>query len=143
MCIESVTDSSHLCPCGCGNTFPVYSGRVRYGADLSASFSVAHILHCPDGATAWLHLRSGSWFDDDDRNCWVTMQLFADSENVVTTIRDPESSPLWPSRDHSERYLSRAEVLAQNGGKEWAINCRLGIEEHHAPTQQFLRGGGA
>lgn len=142
MCIDNVIESSRICPCGCGNTFPVYSGRLNYGVNQSTLFSVAHMLHCPDGATAWLHLCSGSWFADDDRNCWVTMQLFADSDNVVTTIKDPEASPLWPTREMSARYLRRAEVLAQDGGKDWAINCRLGIEEHHDATQRFLRGVG-
>ena len=140
MCIERLIEIPRLCPCGCGNTFPVYSGRLKYGDENSVSFSVALMLHCPEGATAWMHLCSGSWFADDDRDCWITMQLCADSNEVVTTIKDPQSSPLWPTRDSSERYLTRAEVLAQCGGKDWAINRRLDIEEHHAPTRQFLCG---
>jgi hypothetical protein len=68
------------------------------------------------------------------------MHLYLDDDgNVVTRIEDPEQSPLWPSRNQAHRYLSREEVLAQNGAKEWAIGRRLDFENHHSPTGQFLR----
>ncbi len=140
MSLEGVTEKQHECPCGCGNSFPIYSGRLNYGQEQSIRFSVAHMLHCSKGATAWLHLCSGSWFADDDRNCWVTMQLWADKNEVATTIKDPQESPLWLARAASDRYLTREEVLAQQGGKNWAIDRRLEIEEQHAETRQYLQG---
>jgi hypothetical protein len=68
------------------------------------------------------------------------MHLYLDDEeNVITRIEDPEGSPLWPSRNQANRYLTREEVLAQNGAKEWTIGRRLDFEYHHSPTKQFLR----
>jgi hypothetical protein len=68
------------------------------------------------------------------------MHLYLDDqENVITRIEDPEESPLWPSRNQAYRYLTREEVLAHTGAKEWAIGRRLDFEDHHLPTKQFLR----
>ena len=140
MCIESIASEDRICPCGCGQQFPVYSGRLKYGPGHEAYFAVAHMEHCDSGPHVWFLLGSGPWFDGDTRNCWVTMHLFTDEENVITRIEDPQKSPFWHWQDSSDRYLTRDEVLSQEGGKDWAINRRLDFENHHPATAQFLRG---
>lgn len=122
---------------------PVSQGQLRYGPDQIAYFSVAHMEHCDSGPHVWLMLGSGPWFSGDTRNCWVTLHLYTDDENVVTRIEDPDESPFWKWPRDDARYLTRAEVLSQEGGKEWAINRRLDFEKHHQPTEAFLRGSDA
>ena len=119
--------------------FPVFFGTLRYSGDYEVVFVAAHLVHGDSGPHVWFMLGSGPWFEDA-RNCWVTMHLYIDDDdNVVTRIEDPEESPLWPSRNREFRYLSREEVLAKDGAKEWAIGRRLDFENHHSPTEQFLR----
>ena len=138
--IGDVISETRQCLCGCGQVFPVFWGNLRYNTDYEVKFVAAHLVHRDSGPHVWFLLGSGPWFQGDDRNCWVTMHLYVDDDgNVVTRIEDPEESPLWPSRNQAYRYLSREEVLAQDGAKEWAIGRRLDFENHHSPTEQFLR----
>ena len=94
--------------------------------------------HCSSGPHVWMLFGSGPWFQGDKRNCWVTLHLWATETDVVTRIEDPSESPFWPSHPESERYLTRDEVLSQEGGKEWAIERRLDFERHHDETSAFL-----
>lgn len=138
MCIETIFESSRNCPCGCGQVFPVFTGRLRYGAEDEVTFKAAHLNHCESGPHLWLLLGSGPWFEGDARNCWVTLHVWVDDKNVKTSITDPTESPFWLERTDKERYLTRDEVLSQKGGKEWAIERRLDFEEHHKPTERFI-----
>lgn len=140
MRIEQLTSENRTCPCGCGQVFPVFLGRLKYGDEHEFRFKAAHLTHGDSGSHVWLLLGSGPWFENDKRNCWVTMHLYSDNENTITRIEDPEESPFWPSHDEGERYLTRLEVMSQDGGKEWAINRRLDFEDHHEPTAAFLQG---
>ena len=138
--IREVRSKTWLCPCGTGHEFQVFWGSLRYSPDYEVKFVAAHLEHSDSGPHVWFLLGSGPWVQGDDRNCWVTMHLYLDDqENVITRIEDPEESPLWSSRNLEYRYLTREEVLAQNGAKEWAIGRRLDFEYHHLPTKQFLR----
>ena len=137
--IGDVSSETWRCPCGCGQVFPVFFGTLRYSGDYELKFLAAHLEHCDSGPHVWFMLGSGPWFEDG-RNCWITMHLYIDDDdNVVTRIEDPEGSPLWPSRNQEYRYLSREEVLTQEGAKEWAIGRRLDFEKHHSLTEHFLR----
>jgi hypothetical protein len=138
--IEDVLADTMQCHCGCGQEFPVFFGRLRYSDDYELVFVAAHLVHGNSGPHVWFTLGSGPWFDDDNRNCWVTMHIYVDDDdNVVTRIEDPEESPFWPSRNQEYRYLSREEVLALDGAKDWAIGRRLHFVNHHSATSQFLR----
>ncbi len=138
MCIENLTLEDRICPCGCGQSVPVYLGQLRYGPDNHAGFAVTHMEHCESGPHVWFMLRSGPWVAGDDRDCWVTMHLYTDNDNVVTRIEDPDKSPFWRWEKRTDRYLTREEVLSQEGGKDWAIDRRLDFEAHHQPTVHFL-----
>lgn len=138
MCIEKIDYETKVCPCGCEQKVPVFVGELRYLGENFVNFAVTHMEHCSSGPHVWLALGTGPWFADDERNCWVTLHLYTDDENVVTRISDPEDSPFWRWRRDADRYLTRDEVLAQAGGKEWAIDRRLDFEEHHRATGDFL-----
>lgn len=138
MCIEPIELEMRVCPCGCEQPVPVYIGTLHYGEENFVNFTVTHMEQCSSGPHVWLMLGSGSWFADDDRNCWVTLHLYSDKENIITRVSDPKDSPFWRWKVDDDRYLSRDEVLAQDGGKEWAIERRLDFEEHHSATAQFL-----
>lgn len=139
MCIDRVSRVNRICPCGCEQSIPVFWGELQYGPDRRVAFAAAHMEHCDNGPHVWLLLGSGPWFADDERNCWVTMHLYTDEDNVVTRIEDPEESPFWRWERRQDRYLTREEVLSHEGGKEWAIDRRLDFEEHHVATADFLR----
>lgn len=136
MCIETISESQKTCPCGCEQVFPAFTGTLRYGPEQIVAFRAGHLRD--PGPHLWLQLGSGPWFEDDGRDCWVTLHLWVDGTEVKTSISDPAKSPFWPEHSDKERYLSREEVLSREGGKEWAIARRLDFEEHHKPTERFL-----
>ena len=137
---ETLGTVQRNCPCGCEQMYPVYWGRMTYGAYGEFVFAVAHLRHRNGGPHAWLQLGSGPWFDDD-RPCLITLHVYVDDSNILTSIQDPQESPFWPPPDAGPRLLTRAEVLSREGGKEWAVARRLDLERHHPPTAQFLRAG--
>lgn len=138
MCIEQISSELRICPCGCGQSFPIFSGSLRYNPEQIALFKAAHMQHCDSGPHIWLLIGSGPWFNGDERDCWVTLHLWVKEAEVITRIEDPNESPFWPSHSDEERYLTREEVLSQDGGKEWAINRRLDFEKHHEETAAFI-----
>jgi len=138
MSIKKINIETKVCPCGCDQEVLLYKGELRYGTDSFVNFAVSHMEHCSSGPHVWLVLGTGSWFANDDRNCWVTLHLHSDGKDIATRISDPEDSPFWRWRTDDDRYLTRQEVLAQDGGKEWAINRRIEFEEQHRATTEFL-----
>jgi hypothetical protein len=111
---------------------------MRYGPDQTVLFKAAHMQHFSSGPHVWVLFGSGPWFEGDQRDCWVTLHLWATETDVVTRIEDPSESPFWASHQESERYLTREEVLSREGGKEWVIGRRLDFVSHHNMTNAFL-----
>ena len=118
----------------------MYIGNMQYGDMGRIAFQVAHLEHCDSGPHVWLMVGSGPWFDNDDRDCWVTLHLWQEDNEVKTSISDPQMSPFWASAEPKNRYLLREEVLAQPGGREWAIDRRLEFVNLHLPTDKFVNG---
>jgi hypothetical protein len=70
----------------------------------------------------WIVLGSGSWFENDPRDCWLTLHGWVNDGKILCRIEDPKNSP-WKTHDVFDgRLLSRDEVLLQNGAKEWAMS---------------------
>jgi hypothetical protein len=126
------------CPCGCGQQFPLFKGRMDYGDDRSVLFRAAHLSHPATGPHLWLVLGSGAWFDDDERDCWVVLHVWLDDDNMVTRIEDAADSPFREGDVFDERLLTRAEVQAKEGAAEWAIDRRVEFAVRHEETAAFF-----
>lgn len=140
MCLDQVSATEKLCPCGCGKSFKAFTGRLLYGEDRSAIFQAAHMIHDAGDPHVWLALRTGSWLDGETRDCWVAAHMWIDDGQVITRVEDAASSPFFSDRDVGHRLLTRDEVAAQPGGVEWVIARRLQFEEHHHETLAFIGG---
>ena len=138
MAIEFINTERRLCPCGCGQQFPVFTGNLDYGSDKFVVFQAAHLSHKDSGPHVWLQFRNGPWSESDTRDSWTTLHLWMEDGRVLTSIRDPDESPFWHTRSTKFRYLTREEVLAKGGAKEWAIARRLEFVKQHQATSDFL-----
>ncbi len=140
MCLEQVSTTEEICPCGCGKTFKAFSGRLSYGEGRSAMFQAAHLDHDGGDPHIWLAFRTGSWFEDEVRDCWIAAHMWIDEGQVITRVEDAASSPFFSKGDGGHRLLTRNEVVAKPGGVEWVIARRMQFEEHHQATQAFISG---
>ena len=143
--ITSVHAESLQCRCGCGRSYPFFSGLLKYAEGSEVAFRVAHFQH--DRSTSakhlWLLLGSGPWFEDDTRGCWVVLDSWIDDENIIARVRDSADSPFLTSHIYDERFLTRSEVLEMNGALQWAIDRREDLIGLHKPTRWFVLGADA
>ena len=136
MAIEGTSAELRTCRCGCAQVFPLFTGLLRYEADSTVAFRAAHLFH--SGPHLWLLLGSGAWLKNDSRGCWVTLHTWLADGNVIARIEEPQESPFSDADVFGERRLSRAEVLAQEGALNWAIERRDDLVQLHEPTRNFL-----
>ncbi|MFZ6758751.1 hypothetical protein ACO0K9_16215 [Undibacterium sp. Ji50W] len=136
--IEKQTSERCDCPCGCGQSASLLSGSFNYTTDRYVVFRTV-LLQCDEGgAHVWSILRSGPWFKDDKRDCWLTLHTWINEKNLATRIEDPENSPFSKLFLFTERLLTREEVLLQPGGKEWAFRVHGGLIVKHKEISAFL-----
>jgi len=136
----SVKASTIVCTCGCGRTYPLYSGLLGYGSGSQVAFRAAHFSHPTQTQHLWLLLGSGSWFAGDERGCWLILDSWINDAELIARIEDSDHSPFKSADIFDERFLTRAEVLAQTGALEWAIERRDDIVREHEETGRFILG---
>ncbi len=129
------------CPCGCERSFPRHSGMLHYSASGQAVYR-AHLLEETIGEPhLWLLLGTGSWLEDEPLGSWITVHSWTGNGQATARIEDPEKSPFTCEDSFEERLLTREEVLAQPGGKEWVFRCYDLIVENHPEVSRFLGVG--
>jgi len=121
---EVVRIEQRTCDCGCAQPYPSHVGLLRYGASETV-FEAALMHGEAKQPHLWVLLGTGPWFDDDSRDCWLTVHAWLDDGNILTSIADPSGSPFTDEDACGGRWLSREDVLAQEGALEWAIARRL------------------
>jgi hypothetical protein len=136
--IERSTSVAQECPCGCGQQSRVLSGKFNYEPDQHVAFRTILLKCSENGPHVWSLLETGQWFDDDNRNCCVTLHTWVQNDNLVTRVEDFGESPLVKLFEFSERLLTREEVLSHPGGKEWAFKVHDKLEIEHNEISTFI-----
>ena len=136
--IEKGTFDELSCPCGCGQSIKFLSGILNYEISRRAVFRTC-LLQCKEnGPHVWSQLGTGPWIENDARDCWVTLHTWVHDENLITRVEDPENSPFPNTYENDERLLTRQEVLAQAGGKEWAFATHDILTAEHDAISSFI-----
>jgi len=138
--LVAVKASTIACRCGCGRTYPLYSGLLEYGSGSEVAFRAGHFWHPAQTHHLWLLLGSGPWFADDARGCWLILDSWIHDAELIARVEDPESSPFESEHIFDERFLTRSEVLARAGALEWAIGRRDELIQLHTQTRRFTLG---
>ena len=140
MPLSDLKSTKHDCPCGCGNGIDILEGRYEYQTGSNAIFRSA-LFPCKRGEPhVWTQLGTGPWIEGDARDCWITLHTWADSENLSTNIAEHSESPFKVLFETKERTLTREEVFAQPGGKEWAFEVNDALNANHQAISEFLLG---
>lgn len=129
------------CRCGCGQSYPFFSGWLEYGESSALAFRAAHFVHSGQAANFWLLLGTGPWITGEDTGCWAILKSWVDDDNLILKVEDVENSPFNVAEIFGERFLRRDEVFEQDGGFEWAIKRRDEILQLHQPSAEFLNVG--
>lgn len=136
----SIIEGGIDCHCGCGRSYPLFSGLLSYGSAASVAFRIAHFDDAEQTKHVWLLLGSGPWFDDDARGCWCILDNWIADGSVIAQVKDVQDSPFTQEHAYQERFLLRSEVLSKDGALDWAIERREDLIRAHAPTRSFLLG---
>ncbi|HSY65959.1 MAG TPA: hypothetical protein VK829_15280 [Terriglobales bacterium] len=118
--------------------YPLYSGILRYGRDNEVALRAAHLSHAAGTRHLWLLLGSGPWYQDDARGCWVVLDSWVLSGDLIARVQSYTDSPFRTEHIFGERFLSRDEVLAKAGALDWAIERRDELISLHEQTKTFL-----
>lgn len=140
--ISKESQSSIECRCGCGRSYPFYSGWLDYGESSALAFRAAHFAHSEQAANLWLLLGTGPCSSDDDTGCWAILKIWVEDDDLILRVEDVENSPFDQGDIFGEKFLRRDEVLGKDGVLEWAVKRRDDILEVHVPSNEFLQVGG-
>jgi hypothetical protein len=102
---------------------------------------VAVLSCCGPVLLCWLLLGTGSWLENEPRGSWIIVHSWVENRQIIARIKGPERSPFTSDDAFEERLLSREEVFAQPGGKEWVFRCHDLIVENHPEVSGFLGMG--
>lgn len=129
------------CPCGCERSFPRHTGMLHYSESGEAVYR-AHLLEEAKGEPhLWLLLGTGSWLEDEPLGSWIAVHSWIGNGQITARVEDPEKSPFTSGDVFEERLLTRDEVFAQPGGREWVFLCHDLIVENHPEVSRFLELG--
>jgi hypothetical protein len=138
--LASLRAGALSCRCGCGRSYPYYSGLLEYGEAREVAFRVAHFEETPALRRLWLLLGSGPWPHTASKGSWCVLESWVNDDTLIAKVRGANESPFTSDDSFGEPYLSREEVLATPGGLEWAVARRDDLIELHAPTGRFVAG---
>lgn len=126
--IESRKELLRKCNCGEDHEIKIILGIFHYGEVNNVVFSVALIEHSKE-RHVWVSFITGEWPETNHDDCYVTSHIWANSEGRVMEIEDSSSSP-FEEKDVFESFpVTREQVLAQEGAKEWFIKTYLSLFE--------------
>ena len=90
------------------------------------------------GPNMWLMLHTGPW-EGYKKDCAVIIHSVVDGEGITSFIKNHSDSP-WKEVSIKElHFLTRDEVLAQEGAKYWVFETYEHFSEGVEEVDSFLR----
>lgn len=125
--IESRKEYSRLCDCGVDHDVKLIQGLFHYVESSHVAFCVALIEH-QNEKHIWVALITGEWPNTGQQDCYVCAHIWSDvNKNRIMRIEDATDSP-FDAKDIFDCYaVTRDQVLAVQGGKEWVIDTYLNL----------------
>jgi len=134
--IQTETQKSVDCPCGCERKVSKLSGQIKM--DNSVPYYSAFLMNDGNGPNLWVMLHTGSW-EPYKEDCAIIIQSIKEKEGLRSYLSDQNESP-WKNQDiEGLHFLSRDEVLAQKGGKEWVFEIHDYFVENQNEVAKFVQ----
>jgi len=126
--IENRNVTNRICNCGDDHEIKIIRGMLHYSEDGFAGFC-AGLLEDKDSKHVWLSLITGEWPGTGQSDCYITADIWTNSEGRTMKIEDSRNSPFEPSEVFDSFPVSREQVIAVEGAKEWFIDTYLKLFE--------------
>ena len=126
--IKKRKESYRPCNCGRDHDMKIIRGVFNYADGSNTIFCVGLIEH-QDDRHVWVSFITGEWPGTNEEDCFVTSHVWLTSDNRIMRIEDSSSSPFEAEEVFDCYPVTREQVLAQNGAKDWFINTYLALFE--------------
>ncbi len=124
--IKNRKESFRQCNCGEDHLIRIIQGMFHYAEDNNVAFCVALIDH-QNEKHVWVSFITGEWPNTNHKDCYVSSHIWSNEEDRIMKIKDSSSSP-FKSEDVFDCFpVSREQVLAVDGAKEWFITTYLDL----------------
>ena len=135
--IENRSESFRKCDCGKDHDIKIINGMFYYIESNYVAFCVALIEHSKE-RHVWVSFITGEWPETNHEDCYVTSHIWSNPEGRIMLIEDSSSSP-FSEKDICESYpVTREQVLAQEGAKEWFIETYLSLFEVDEEIGEYI-----
>jgi len=122
--IESVSSYSRQCHCGKDHEVEIIRGTLHYDVANETIFC-AGLLEHKNEKHIWLSFITGEWPNTYQPDCCVTAPIWLSNGEQLMKIESGSSSP-FNSEDIFECFpVTRDQVLAVNGAKDWIVKVYL------------------
>jgi hypothetical protein len=124
--IENRKEYYRKCKCGRDHENKFIRGMFKYSDEDETAFCLAMLEH-QNERHIWLSFITGEWPNTNQEDCAVTCHIYTNEKGRVFTIQNGEDSP-FSNDDIFDCYqVTREQVLAVNGAKEWFIDTYLSL----------------
>ncbi|MCC2616337.1 MULTISPECIES: hypothetical protein [Alteromonadales] len=106
----------------------IIRGVFNYADGSNTIFCVGLIEH-QDDRHVWVSFITGEWPGTNEEDCFVTSHVWLTPDNRIMRIEDSSSSPFDAEEVFDCFPVTREQVLAQDGAKDWFINTYLALFE--------------
>ena len=126
--IKSRKEYLRNCACGVDHQIKIIRGMFHYSDSSHTAFCVA-LIENQNERHIWVSFITGEWPGTNKPDCFVTSHIWSDTENRVMKIENSAISPFTAEDTFDSYPVTRDQVLAQEGAKEWFIKTYLELFE--------------
>ena len=135
--IERRKEYYRLCKCGRDHENKFIRGVFKYAEDSETIFCAALLEHHNE-RHVWLSFITGEWPNTEEEDCAVTCHIYTNDKGQVFLVQNGEDSPFL-STDVLDCYqVTRDQVLAVDGAKEWFIDTYLSLFKTDTEIGNYL-----
>ena len=109
----------------------------HYSEENKVGATVALIEH-QNERHVWISFITGEWPKTGHEDCYVTSHIWSNEEGRIMRIEDSSSSPFTSDEIYDCYPVTRDQVLAQEGAKDWFIRTYLALFECDNEIQSYI-----
>ena len=135
--IENRSETSRKCNCSEDHEIKIINGIFHYSGENHVCAAIALIEHFGQ-KHIWVSPITGEWPGTGHEDCYVTSHIWTSDSEKMMHIEDSLASPFTSSEIFDFYPVTREQVLAQEGAKEWFIDTYLALFESDKEIGGFL-----
>ena len=118
--IESRSTKTRKCKCGLGHNTEIIYGIFHYAEENYVGYTASLTEH--DGEKhLWVGFITGAWEGVENPSCCILIHLYIVEDNLQMDIGHGDYMPFTNEEIFDSEVITRDQVLAQPGAKEWLI----------------------